>query len=564
MLCSRYCRSVLGPGRLRWLAVSALGLVLASSAGADPLDRSQEVLRQAVERIEVEGSFDLGDARLAGTRLIPVLYERLGFHLAWTRRAMVEELLAAVRDVESHGLDPRDYHFAAIGSRLERGDWESDDPTARVHLELLLTDSLARLVFTLHFGKLNPTQLDPVWNLSRTFEGIDAMKLLEDVLRSGEIRQFGDQAPPQQAFYSRLRQALADYRGVESAGGWPIVEDGPALELDVVDSRVPVLRRRLAIGSGLIVGPEDSTERYDEGLEAAVIDFQARHGLDADGIVGPQTLEELNVPVEHRVDQLRASLERARWVFRDLVDDLLVVDIAGFRLHLIRDGTEIWTTPVQVGLPYHSTPIFKSQMTYLVLNPTWTVPPGILRRETLPKVRGDLDYLVKENMSVIDASGRRLDPATLDLDARFPYTIRQEPGPNNALGRVKFMFPNPYMVYLHDTPSKSLFGKASRAFSHGCIRVQDPLRLAELLLEASPEWDGAAIERTLATKKTTTVLLPESLTVMLLYWTAEVTEDGTVVFKKDIYNRDAAVIRGLNDPFEFSPPHDLPEDLQVF
>ena len=331
-----------------------------------------------------------------------------------------------------------------------------------------------------------------------------------------------------------------------------MVEEGPALELDAVDSRVPVLRRRLTMGGDLADGPEGSAERYDERLEAAVITFQARHGLEADGIVGPRTLEELNVPVEHRVDQLRASLERARWVFRDLVDDLLVVDIAGFKLHLVRDGVEIWSTPVQVGLPYHSTPIFKSQMTYLVLNPTWTVPPGILRRETLPKVREDQGYLVKENMSVIDASGRRIDPATLDWDARFPYSIRQEPGPNNALGRVKFMFPNPYMVYLHDTPSKSLFGKASRAFSHGCIRVQDPLRLAELLLEGSPEWDRAAIERTLATSKTTTVLLPEALTVMLLYWTAEVREDGTVAFKKDIYNRDPAVIRGLDDSTGFS------------
>lgn len=545
----------------RWLVLSALGLVLASSAGADSLGSSQEVLRQAVERLEVEGAFDFGDTRLAATRLIPVLYERLGFQLAWTRSEMLEELLSAVRGAAGHGLDPRDYHLAAIESRLARGDWESVDPAVRVDLDLLLTDSLARLVFTLHFGKLNPTQLDPEWNLSRTFEGIDAVKLFEDVLRSGEIQQVVDQAAPQGAYYSRLLPALAEYRAIEAAGGWPIVEDGPALELDVVDSRVPTLRRRLVAVGDLDAGPEDSAERYDKTLEAAVIAFQTRHGIDSDGIVGTQTLGELNVPVEHRVDQLRASLERARWVFRDLVDDLLVVDIAGFELHLFRQGAEIWTTPVQVGLPYHSTPIFKSQMTYLVFNPTWTVPPGILRRETLPKVRKDPTYLATENMSVVAASGQLIDPDTLDLDGPFPYTIRQEPGPNNALGRVKFMFPNPYMVYLHDTPSKTLFGKASRAFSHGCIRAQDPLRLAEILLEASPEWDEAAIERTLASNKTTTVLLAEPLTVMLLYWTAEVSEDGTVVFKKDIYNRDAAVIRGLNDPFEFSPPHDLPEDL---
>lgn len=541
----------------------ALGFALTAVVGAEPvsLDRTHEVLRQAVERFEIEGSFDLGDTQLAASRLIPVLYERRGFEPAWTRREMLETLLVALQDAESHGLDPRDYHLAAIETRLARGDWESGDLAARADLELLLTDSLARLVFTLHFGKLNPTQLDPVWNLSRTIEGIDAVRVFEDALRSGEIRQVVDRAPPQQAFYARLRRALAEYRALEANGGWPIIGEGPALELDVEDPRVPTLRERLAIEGDLTADSVGPVQRYDATLESAVIAFQKRHGIEADGIVGPQTLEELNVSVEHRVDQLRASLERARWVFRDLVEDLIVVDIAGFRLHFIRGGAEIWRTPVQVGLPYHSTPIFKSQMTYVVFNPTWTVPPGILRREVLPKVRNDPNYLAKENMSVVAASGQRVDPATVDWNAPFPFSLRQEPGPNNALGRVKFMFPNRYMVYLHDTPSKALFGKASRAFSHGCIRVQDPIRLAALLLEDAAEWDEAAIQRTMDSGRTTTVLLPEPLTVMLLYWTAEVVEDGTVLFKRDIYNRDAAVIRGLDDPFTYSPPHDLPEDL---
>jgi murein L,D-transpeptidase YcbB/YkuD len=201
-------------------------------------------------------------------------------------------------------------------------------------------------------------------------------------------------------------------------------------------------------------------------------------------------------------------------------------------------------------------------MKYLVINPTWTIPPGILRNETLPSVRKDPDYLKKRNMNVITSSGTIVDPSTIDWNQPFRYSIRQEPGPHNALGRIKFIFPNEYFVYLHDTPSKGLFSRTERAFSHGCIRVQDPLLLAELLLHDADGWDRTAIDRTLESEKTTTVFLPEPLTVMLLYWTAEPAPDGSVIFSRDVYGRDAAIIKGLNRPFEFSPPQGLPEELR--
>ena len=528
-------------------------------AAAEP---STAYLEQCVEHLQAEGTLDLGDSQLAASRLIPLLCERFEFRPAWTDRAMVDQLLEGIRSAAGHGLDPDDYHLEAISSRLAAGAWQSADPAARAELDLLLTDSLARLAFTLHFGKLDPEQLDPVWNLSREWNGADPVGLFESTLRSGRIREFLEASPPRYPFYARLREALAKYRAIEAAGGWPTVAEGETLKPGASDPRVPVLRRRLQIEGDLASTQAADPNRYDADVEAAVRRFQERTGLDPDGALGKRTTAELNLPVSHRIDQLRASLERARWVFRDVEEDLLLVDIAGFKLHLFRDGEEIWVTRVQVGKPYTSTPIFKAAMTHLVFNPTWTVPPGILTKEVLPAVRRDPSYLGAHNMSVVRSDGSVVDPSTVDWSGRFPYSIRQEPGPKNSLGRVKFMFPNEYFVYLHDTPSKQLFNRADRAFSHGCIRVEDPLRLAELVLAGTEGWDRAAIDRVVESQQTTTVFLQKHLTVMLLYFTAEVTRLGTVLFSEDIYERDGAVIAGLDHPFEYRPPRGLPDELR--
>lgn len=548
---------------LRSILVVGVVVALAPAASGADLAVPPEMLRQRVERFNAQGSLGLADARLAASRLIPLLYARLEFQPAWTTTAMVDELLTAVRSADSHGLDPRDYHLAAIEARLGGQGWPPADPAMRADLELLLTDSLARLAFTLHFGKLDPTRLDPVWNLSRSWEGSDPVALIEEALRSKRIWEFLAQAEPQMPAYDRLRDGLARYRAIAEAGGWPEVPSGETLEPGIRDGRVPVLRQRLEIAGDLAPGSAVADPAlFDGALEAAVRRFQERHGLDDDGIVGKKTVEELNVPAGRRVDQLRASLERARWVFRDIEDSLLIVDIAGFKLHLFRNGKEIWTTRVQVGKPYSSTPVFKAAMTYLVFNPTWTVPPGIVKNEVVPAIRKDPGYLGRQNMTLLTSRGSVVDPGAIDWNAPFRYTVRQEPGPGNSLGRIKFMFPNEYFVYLHDTPSKRLFDRAERAFSHGCIRVEDPLKLAELVLAETPGWDRPAIERAVDAGKTTTVFLGEPLTVMLLYWTAEVTEHGTVLFSRDIYDRDRAVIEGLNAPFEFSPPRGLPDELR--
>lgn len=524
-------------------------------------DELNEVMRARIDMIHETGSLSVGQEPIAATRLIAKIYEDRDFQLVWTRRAMIDTLLAVLDTAPDHGLSPDDYHSTAIRSRLEIAARGLKGSTSQVDLDLLLTDAFARLAFTLHFGKLNPEDLDPVWNLSREFnENSDAVELFSLALETGAIREFLIASAPEFSEYRRLVSALKHYRQLADDGGWPQVPDGPVLKPGERSPRVTYLRARLAVTDGL--GPAaGDPELYDAGVEAAVTRFQKRHFLDSDGKVGPKTVEALNVPVEDRADQIRASLERLRWIFRDVPDDFIVADIAGFQLYLFRDQERVWTTRIQVGKPYHATPVFKDKMTYLVLNPTWTVPPGILRKETLPAIRRDPDYLKKKNMSVIRSDGSIVDPSTVDFNGKFPYGVRQEPGPNNALGRVKFIFPNPYFVYFHDTPSKSLFGRSARAFSHGCIRTEDPLHLAELLL-ADQGWDRARIDRVVDSAKMTTVTLDDPLTVFLLYWTAEVGDDGIITFREDIYNRDARIIEGLDAPMQFNVPNRLPASLR--
>jgi murein L,D-transpeptidase YcbB/YkuD len=327
------------------------------------------------------------------------------------------------------------------------------------------------------------------------------------------------------------------------------VPAGPTLKPGMTDARIPALAARLAATRDL---PADVAAGegvvYDADLAEGVRRFQARHGLAADGAVGTLTLAALNVPVEARIEQLRANLERARWVLYDPESEFLVVNIAGFQLYLVRRGEVVWRTRVQVGRPYRQTPVFRSAVSYLVFNPTWTVPPTIFRQDILPQVRRDVGYLAGRNIDVLDRSGARVDPATVDWSGRsFPYQLVQRPGADNALGRVKFMFPNEHAVYLHDTPSRDLFERDSRAFSSGCIRVEDPYELVEILL--GDTWPRSRVDALVSTGRTETVFLPKPMPLMLLYWTAEVDADGRVAFFADVYERDAAVIAALAEPF---------------
>lgn len=535
----------------------AICLLLLFGAHAILAQDVPELIRQYSEAIHEGTDGALEGRRVAAVTLLPAFYARREFAPVWDDSARYDALLKIVQDSTLHGLDPADYH-ADILAKLS-GAREPRQYAAR---DILATDALIRLGYHLHFGKIDPVQLDPVWNLTRRLNGEEPLDLLERALAAPSLAGFIDQElAPTGTLYNGLRTALARYREIARAGGWPSVPSGATLKPGERSPRITSLRARLAVTDPALP-PElhqDAPDPalYDAPLVAAVERFQQHQGLDVDGAVGKRTLAALNVPVEARIDQLRINLERARWVFRDREPRYLVVNIAGFRAYLMENGKVAWETRVVVGKPYRQTPIFKARLTYLVLNPTWTVPPTILTEDVIPRLRRDPDYLAENNMVLLDAAGRVVEVDRAELAQagvnNFPYTVRQEPGPKNALGRIKFMFPNEHAVYLHDTPSRNLFARAERSFSSGCIRIEHPLVLAERLLMDPINWNQAKLEEHLSTGTLQTVHLKTPISIFLMYWTAEPGADGQVMFYNDIYSRDQAVLAALKEPFRFIP-----------
>ena len=342
-----------------------------------------------------------------------------------------------------------------------------------------------------------------------------------------------------------LESALAHYRQLAAQGGWPQVPVGPALHEGDMDERLPLLRERLVASSDLPASASQGV-LFDEILTEAVRRFQARHGLTADGVVGTKTLTELNVPISKRIRQLAASLERCQPLPSLLEPRHILVNIADFTLKLYEDGKLRLSMPVIVGKTYRQTPVFNGRISSLVLNPTWEVPHSIATKDLLPKIKKNPGYLRKSDIRVFLGwnPGTEIDSAGVDWTSlspsRFPYRLRQEPGPANALGRVKFLFPNPYDVYLHDTPSRDLFQKDDRTFSSGCIRLARPLDLAVYLLQGTPLGSMEALTAAIASDKTQSIPIPSPIAVYMAYMTAWVDRDGTVQFRRDIYNRDPA------------------------
>lgn len=517
------------------------------------------LIRTKVEQFRDSGNLIIGKAQISSIRVLPPLYTRRNFRPIWADGEKSEQLMIAVRDTLREGLDPRDYHLEEIERlRARTRISDSEDTSLLASLDILLTDSLIRLAYHSIFGKEDPSSHHPHWNLTDPIDDMNPVAFMEKAVTSESLPEVIDSWKPQHPVYGRLKLALAMYRAIQAEGGWrPVPADLP-LKAGLSDERVLSLRRRLS-ATGDLSGEFDDSMFFDENLEQAVIHFQSRHRLHTDGVVGKKTFEALNVPIEERIDQIRANLERARWLLHDIRDSFVIVDIAGFHAGLNQEGKMVWTVRAQVGKPYRNTPVFKSAIRYLEFNPTWTIPPGILSKDILPAVKRDPDYLKKRNINVIDRDGKVIEQSLIDWSQypgrHFPYILRQEPGPDNALGQVKFIFPNEHFVYLHDTPRKSLFDRSERTFSSGCIRVEKPLELAELLLNNPKEWNAAKIKEIINSKQTAKIFLPEPMPVLLLYWTVAVDEDGTVHFKQDPYGRDKAIVEGLKGSFRIRSSH---------
>ncbi len=507
------------------------------------------IIQQKLGGAQVTGGFSVGTCQISSLTVIPELYKRREYRPIWVDANSVEELIRAIEETYKDGLDPQDYHLQEI-----RQQWSmtrtgnSPDPSLSASLDLLLTDAFVLLANHSTCGKQDPLTYHPQWNLDRKIDNTDPVAFIEQTIASRNLGQTINAWKVSHPSYSRLKEALGAYRAIRDNGGWEGVPPGPALRKGMIDPRVSALRKRLAITDNL---EEPTTDHltFDGALQQKVIHFQHRHGLKEDSVVGRDTLAALNVPVEDRIDQIRVNLERARWVLRDPGETFVLVDIAGFRVLFNKDNKVIWSCRAQVGQPFRDTPVFRSQITQIELNPAWVVPPTIFEKDILPAARKDPSYLNKKGIKVLDSHGQEVNPDTVNWSlypARpFPYTLRQSPGARNALGRIKIIFPNPYSVYMHDTPHKELFASEDRTFSSGCIRLEKPFELAELLLDDPTRWGAGNIMKAGESGKTRALILSRPVTILLLYVTVEVDKDGVVFFKKDPYNRDRDVLGGL-------------------
>jgi murein L,D-transpeptidase YcbB/YkuD len=512
---------------------------------------AQAPLQSLLQQLSAQGRVQIADARVYDLPVTQAFYLRNNQTPAWTRPGAVVELARAIDQAWREGMNGQDYHQRQVQDLLD-GSLDLD-----IHeRDLLLTDALVRLTYHYALGKVDPKQYVASWNFDRDLPTIDPVSWMSDVLADGGIGAGLDRLKPRTPVYRNLVQALARYRQIAAHGGWSSVADGPTLRAGERDFRVTQLRRRLQAEGEKLADTGGDPDYFDAGLERALVRFQNRYRLDADGLAGRQTLAAMNVPVAQRIGQIRVNLERAR-VLRDIPATAVVVDIAGFEVSLWRDGHRLLRSRAQVGRPYRSTPVFSDSITYIEFNPTWTVPPTIFSEDVLPAIKRDPGYLARNNMRVLTMGGEEVDPGTVNWalypQQGFPYMIRQMPGPQNALGQLKIMFPNEHLVYLHDTPNRGLFRRSERTFSSGCIRVEQIEPLAVLLLDDPQQWGLAAVEATIDSRQTRRVSLRQPVPIYLVYWTVQVLDDGEVHFKHDPYDRDRLVLDVLEQPLVPDP-----------
>ena len=564
-----------------WVAIFGMEFL-----GADPSEGSAANISQPTFKSHIMKRLrpEKVDADLSASfptiyyrSILSNFYEKRDFNPLWTLdnglTSQADQLIRAIEEAELDGLISEDYHLYQLKSlvldfKQTLLQKQSFDPEKQADLDLLLTDAF--LLFSSHLlsGRVIPNAVDSTWLFFNPVS--DIALILNSDAYSSRIESFFDGLRPAHAAYYRLRNALQHYIGIQKKGGWPSVPSGPSVKISDTHDRVDKIRKRLLVTAD-IDPPARNVKHaeFDESLMKGVQRFQNRHGIEPDGVVGLSTLAAMNVPVEDRIRQIELNLERWRWIPRDLGSRYLLVNIADYSLAVVENQMTVLEMRVVVGKAYRRTPVFSEKMKYLVLNPFWNIPVKIAVEDKLPIIRKNPLYLTQQHIKVFEnwsGDAPEINPVIIDWyrvnSSNFPYRLRQDPGPSNALGRIKFMFPNKFSVYLHDTPQRSLFKRASRDFSSGCIRIEKPVELAKYLLQNDPQWPNQKITETIESGVTTVVRIKDPIPVHLLYWTAWVTETGTVHFGNDIYNRDPPLSRALKaklkDTFHYVPAENLP------
>ena len=541
-------------------------------------------LRQYLARLERLSPTTTGPDRASIIRHIKRFYETLGYRQAWTNRQAVARLIEVVEDSANDGLLPSDYHIDEIRSFYQN---PSESPALRARADLLMTDAVFTLISHMRSGKVYARAIEPDWNIEPPLPGADYDRLLMSAVMGSRFPEIIQSLRPASAEYAALRKGLIRLKEISASGGWENVHSGrPIDKVGAIDSRIPEIRRRLAASGDYVMpsagqavetagvkagekkngwdkrdslasadsleAPRMDPETYDLELQEAAKAFQKRHGLDVDGVIGNETVRAMNVPVAQRIDQICINLERYRWFLNSRGPNYIMVNIPSFTVDLVQNNVRRWNSRVIVGKPDTQTPVFRAEMQYIILNPHWVIPDGIIVKDKIiSSIIKDSSYLEKKNLAIVDNEGHTLSPSSVDwaryLNGGFPYRLVQASGDEGSLGRIKFMMPNRFTVYMHDTPTKELFEKSRRAFSHGCVRVDKPVDLAEIVLQDKARWSKARIQDAIDTDKTRTINLPKNIPVYIVYQTA-FADGAQVSFRSDIYERDARLLRVLQSP----------------
>lgn len=532
------------------LSYETIDTNLLDSSSVFALIDTANYIREIIDSIKIGKANSLAGERILEEKALPEFYILNDYELLWTGEIEKDKAILELISAWKEGLNPKDYHLATI---LEINDYLKENPGDRRNkaiFDILLSDGILEYSQNINQGKLDPESMYPTWNF---FSRNLPMDKLNDILASvkqDSLEKYIAGLSPKSSNYKVLKDNLLIYNDYVRLGGWETLPEVNSIHPFDTSDFIPLLRDRLH-AEGYEV-KMDSSRIYDQDLVTQVMLFQLNSGLKPDGVIGKLSLAALNESAESKLNKIKVNMERSRWVLDGELNAFIVVNIAAYQLYYTDSGEVTYTTKVMVGTDKKQTPVFRDNLEYIVFNPTWTLPTSISSTETLPQLKRDSLYLEKHNMVIINSKGEIQSDSGIvwkDYSADyFPFILRQEPGPGNALGRVKFLFPNKYAIYLHDTPSRYLFAKEERAFSHGCIRVQNPLDFAEFLLsKQDTAWTKDSIDTVIDSAQTMSVRLQKSIPIYLMYWTAGENKNGEIFFVPDVYGRDERILDALGE-----------------
>jgi murein L,D-transpeptidase YcbB/YkuD len=522
---------------IRLVIISILGLY--SCAPRFSTSSVSQFIEKSLDEFENNPNFRIsGESVLAGNDLLR-FYQLKQFQPVWSNQKglskAADELLKVLSMASYEGLEPEDYHvprLLVLKKQSIRSKFNDDE---LAHADLLFTDAYLLYARHLFAGKICPDEVNQEWYVPCREMELEYWEYLNHALIGDTVLSSLDQLKPQHAAYQELKAALSHYR---------YLVESTAQSIPSSNDDIPRIQQKLTIFEDLQTGGDDR-----ESISKGISNFQDRHGLPSTGKVDSLTLQLLQIPLTDRIETIKANLERWRWLPARLGRKHIEVNMADFKLEVHESSQNVFEGNIIIGTPYHATPAFSATLTHIVLNPYWNLPKSIVINEIL-NLPNPAEYLERNNITVLNYQADTISVESINWEAldpdNLPFRMRQEPGVNNALGVIKFLLPNPYAVYIHDTPQKELFDNNTRTFSHGCIRLQNPLKLATYLLSSNPQWSEMSILDTIAHQPLPTeILLDEPLPVHVLYWTAWVDKTGNIHFRKDVYARDEPLIKAL-------------------